>query len=561
MARRVRRLFYCWVAILIAILVLSSNHASATSIVFTSTADFDAGTKSDPGDGNYGAETVTDNPAIPADQFQSGNIAGDSFSHSDADGNTFKWTKIQTEGSGSDSYSITSGSLDLKWTSALNAEQTDEFSTAKITGDFDIRTLVTSVSSNNNFDGFQWYLLRNQGAFSGGSQDGVGIRWDHGTNARFRSAKIVSGSLTVLNTHADCGATCYLRMTRSTNDFTFYYSADGSSWTTITTATTLSNVPASVYIDLSAERLSLLAEEWTVDSIWLQSGTVASGGFRTSGNWASASQSATAEYFDGITISYSGASSSNYISAISLFDSTSFYFFISNLHLTSGSSHSYAIPNVLNTHTWKVRVNLTSDGSGTPSVLDVTITTHPKAIPSVTTQAATEVLCTSVVLNGNVTSFTSPTVTVGFHFGTSATLTGASNLTAGTKNATGAFFLSVSGLIEGTKYYFDAWANGTDGYGHGSILNFTTPACPTICGTDPYAPANLWSVGILAAVAVVLAGMASALHFRALWILSGIAILFISFYSVCMGGFVPAGLVVVIGIFAMLEGIPAREGK
>ena len=283
MARRVRRLFYCWVAILIAILVLSSNHASATSIVFTSTADFDAGTKSDPGDGNYGAETVTDNPAIPADQFQSGNIAGDSFSHSDADGNTFKWTKIQTEGSGSDSYSITSGSLDLKWTSALNAEQTDEFSTAKITGDFDIRTLVTSVSSNNNFDGFQWYLLRNQGAFSGGSQDGVGIRWDHGTNARFRSAKIVSGSLTVLNTHADCGATCYLRMTRSTNDFTFYYSADGSSWTTITTATTLSNVPASVYIDLSAERLSLLAEEWTVDSIWLQSGTVASGGFRTSG--------------------------------------------------------------------------------------------------------------------------------------------------------------------------------------------------------------------------------------------------------------------------------------
>src|SRR5207247_6191684 len=118
---------------------------------------------------------------------------------------------------------------------------------------------------------FQCYILRNQAAFNGAGQDGVALRWDHGTNARFRSGKIVNGAFTLLDTHSDCGATCYLRLTRSTNDFTFYYSADGSSWTTITAATTLSNVPASLYIDLAAEHLSLLAEEWTVDSIWLQS--------------------------------------------------------------------------------------------------------------------------------------------------------------------------------------------------------------------------------------------------------------------------------------------------
>src|SRR6266566_1682717 len=186
----------------------------------------------------------------------------------------------------------------------------------------------------------------------------------------------------------------------------------------------------------------------------------------------------------------------------------------------------------------------------------------PTILPSVTTVAASGVLCTSVVLNGNLTDLgAATTITVGFHFGTSSTLIGAVNLTVGTTTSIGTFSKALSEISESTKFYFDAWANGDHGYAHGSILNFTTPACPTICGSDTYAPANLWSVGILAAVAVVLAGMASALHFRALWILSGIAILFISFYSVCMGGFIPAGLVVVIGIFAMLEGIPAREGK
>src|SRR6266699_927101 len=45
MARRVRRLFYCGIAVLIATLLILSNGARATVITLTSTADFDAGTK------------------------------------------------------------------------------------------------------------------------------------------------------------------------------------------------------------------------------------------------------------------------------------------------------------------------------------------------------------------------------------------------------------------------------------------------------------------------------------------------------------------------------------
>ena len=52
--------------------------------------------------------------------------------------------------------------------------------------------------------------------------------------------------------------------------------------------------------------------------------------------------------------------------------------------------------------------------------------------------------------------------------------------------------------------------------------------------------------------------MGGATHNRLFFLLSGIAIFFIAFYSGCMGGLVPASLVVVVGMFAILEGIPYK---
>src|SRR5207249_1731731 len=173
--------------------------------------------------------------------------------------------------------------------------------------------------------------------------------------------------------------------------------------------------------------------------------------------------------------------------------------------LTSGSSHTYAANSAV-AGSWKVQVNLTGDGSGTPVILDIVITTTSP--PSVTTNSASAITCSSAVLNGNLTGLgTSTDITVGFLFGLSPTLSGATNQTVSVVNATGTFSFNATGLSEGTFYYFRAWANGTDGYAQGAILYFQTQACPTICGPDPYSSSNLWSLGFLIGVAVVLSIM------------------------------------------------------
>lgn len=102
------------------------------------------------------------------------------------------------------------------------------------------------------------------------------------------------------------------------------------------------------------------------------------GKFSTSGNWLSASQSATGELFSSITVVYDSASASNYIAAVSLVDSTNFYFFIDNTHIISGTSKTYTVPSKSNSHTWKVQVNLTGAASGTVNVDSVSIGTTTK---------------------------------------------------------------------------------------------------------------------------------------------------------------------------------------
>ncbi len=99
--------------------------------------------------------------------------------------------------------------------------------------------------------------------------------------------------------------------------------------------------------------------------------------------------------------------------------------------------------------------------------------------PTVVTDAASGITTSAATLNGHTTSLgTASSVSVGFLWGTSSTLTGAANVTAGTQTATAAFSSPLTGLASGTTYYFEAWANG-DGFATGSILSFTTGTSAT----------------------------------------------------------------------------------
>ena len=112
-------------------------------------------------------------------------------------------------------------------------------------------------------------------------------------------------------------------------------------------------------------------------------------------------------------------------------------------------------------------------------------TPQVKTPPTVSTSAATGEGQTAPTLNGNLGGVgTAATVTVGFLYGTSLTLAGAVNVTAGSLTAATAFNEPLTGLTAGTTYYFKAWALG-DGFVAGSALNLATQ---TQTGPQLHAP-------------------------------------------------------------------------
>ena len=161
-----------------------------------------------------------------------------------------------------------------------------------------------------------------------------------------------------------------------------------------------------------------------------------------------------------------------------------------------------------------------SEGFAAGSILSSAAATSP---PVVQTNPASGITTASAALNGNLTDLgTTTSVTVGFLWGTSSTLVGATNATAGTQTAPGAFTDGLTGLTLRTTYYFRAWANG-NGFAEGAILSFepdyyplnvTTEAASGITATGATlngylvspGPANTVATGFLYGTSPSLAG-------------------------------------------------------
>ena len=98
------------------------------------------------------------------------------------------------------------------------------------------------------------------------------------------------------------------------------------------------------------------------------------------------------------------------------------------------------------------------------------------AVPTVATNAETNVTAISATLNGTVSNDNGdPADTVGFAWGTDSSLA----TTFGTSTETGTFATSatfnevISGLIAGTTYFYRAYAINSAGTGFGTIEQLT----------------------------------------------------------------------------------------
>lgn len=99
--------------------------------------------------------------------------------------------------------------------------------------------------------------------------------------------------------------------------------------------------------------------------------------------------------------------------------------------------------------------------------------------PTVATDDTSAITATDATLNGNLADLgTASSVTIGFRYATTVSLTSATNLTLGAKSATGAFEDGITDLKPNTTYYAQAWGLG-DGYSFGAVVMFTTKATPS----------------------------------------------------------------------------------
>ena len=142
---------------------------------------------------------------------------------------------------------------------------------------------------------------------------------------------------------------------------------------------------------------------------------------------------------------------------------------------------------VLGTHSLSTySLSVTYSGQNSPNVMnvggdvmatqDANITNITVGVPTVSSNAATNIAQTSVVLNGKISAIGDDTITSrGFIYGPT-TAYGATTSSVGTFSV-GSFGSNLGGLSCGTVYHYKAYAINVTGTGYGSDQFFTTLSC------------------------------------------------------------------------------------
>ncbi len=351
-------------------------------MTFTSTGDFDAGTKSQPSpvDGNYQVETNTDNPGISVGSLELTNLKGDSFTLADADADTFKWDTDPadcTVAGGTQTREITSGSLTLR----INTPPDGNARLGVVTSS----TSSGAVDIRMSFDGIvaptvvHLFAQNERACYLTATSDGIVYEISGGPDASYdvRAFTFVNNVATI------CGAVTaltidpvWLRVTRSGDAWTFYYSSDGSSFTTDEGPCT--QVAGAVYAAARIAGNGFVDNNIAVDNFYVAAGTIDAGGFRTTGTWTSATQTFAGEVVAQIDLTFSGATSSNYIDQVAVLDGSGVAIFIDDTNIVSETTATIVVGfSQLLVTNWAIRITLAGANAGTVNVASIDVTISP----------------------------------------------------------------------------------------------------------------------------------------------------------------------------------------
>lgn len=397
-------------ALLLPGMALPAKALGAVTKEWTTTADFDAGTKSQtvviPSDSAYEIETHTDNLAVPANAFQLGSRLGDSFPLNDTDANDWKWD-ASLYGGTSNEQDITGGIMILNVTGSTANPVMSESSTSTYSGDLDIRIKITyrykSIANpTNSWSGFVSLVNVKPSSVQGACGMGGGPATQSGLLYRYLetgngATKIVVAYTCTSNVLTQIGSTTtyspdprWLRITRTGTQVNYWYSSNGTAWTVDHTTTFATNEALYIQFGLAMTAAAADKASASFDDMNMASGTVALGGFKTSGIWTSPVYGIGRNYsVERIAISVEGLTSDYYISSVTLSQNgTVKWSWLQNL-----VSGTLIVLNVTATVSYNVSLGITlkglGQGSATVTAIGLALSTAPASTVVTTTDTFT----------------------------------------------------------------------------------------------------------------------------------------------------------------------------
>lgn len=158
---------------------------------------------------------------------------------------------------------------------------------------------------------------------------------------------------------------------------------------------------------------------------------------------------------------------------------------ISGSHTSDGTSTGTYISNLSGLvpgTLYYIRAYATNS-SGTAYGNEVSFTTNPILIPTITTTTPSSVGSATAVSGGNITDDGGGTITArGVCWSTSSSPT-TSNSTTSDGTGTGSFSSNITGLLPGTTYHVRAYARNSKGTAYGDDFSFTTIIIPPTIST------------------------------------------------------------------------------
>ncbi len=350
-------------------------------------------------------ETETERQGIDAGTLELASLEGDAFAVADTDAETFRWDRVSgrpitgtDEGCRTVTRDISGGVLNLLANASTStACRRGVRSVATLSGNWDIRVrldVISRYAPAGLTTVFELQVLNEAVPYCADDVTVDGLLYQapylSGATDVFNAWTCTNGAFTQVGTNTVTpGDPISLRLTRSGNTFTWFYSTDGAAWTQDET-TTNAGIANPVYVVMTVQAAADLAQlEVDLDDFVVSAGTVDAGGYRRSGSWSTPLQ----PYAQGtapteVVVAASGLTASLYLDSASVHDSAGTTLTKNDDNVVAGTQTTYTIPNPeLVSQAWVARVTVAGDGSGTPVIHSVLVATRspapgpPNAIP------------------------------------------------------------------------------------------------------------------------------------------------------------------------------------